>query len=115
MTDLIMPRNADQSQAQSQEQVKHLSAMFYKKTKVSTEMERESALGGAKTGCETGGASTFDQAQQHMADIQDFIDFHESDSDEEVEMAEEQMEHESEASSISEQSDSDDENQIMES
>ena len=110
MTDLIMSTgNAVQPQAQSHEQVKHLSAMFYKRTKVSLELQRESADDGEKTGCETGGASTADQAHQHMSDINDFINFQEDDSDDEAE----QMEF-SEASSISECSDSEDDNQITE-
>ena len=90
--------------------------MFYKQTKVSLELQRDSADDGEKTGCETGGASTHDQAQQHMDDIQDFIDFQEDDSDEEYDIAnaEEQMDAVSEASSISECSDSEDDNQIKE-
>jgi hypothetical protein len=36
-------------------------------------MSKDEADDGERTGCETGGASTADQAQQHMSDINDFI------------------------------------------
>ena len=96
--------------------------MFYKKNKVSIEFEQEGADDGQKTGCETGGASTNDQAQQHMADIRDFIDFQEDDSEDEdlITEAKDEMNMKTksdsdEASNFSEISvDSEVDNQIME-
>ena len=65
--------------------------MFYKKTKISQEVWKESMEDGEKTGCETGGASAHDQAQQHMADIKDFLDFEDDDSEDYANFTEEEQ------------------------
>ena len=69
-------------QAQSHEQINHYSAMFYKKIQISDEIANDEKHAGAKTGCETGSSES--EAQKHMNDIQEFINFNESDSDDDT-------------------------------
>ena len=108
MTDFIQSTHAEQSYAQSCE-LQHLSAVFYKKTKVSDIISKGDVDDGQRTGASTAGAEAHEQAQQHMAEIGDFMDFHEDDTDEENEIQEEG--NESEASSISDNSDFEDEDE----
>ena len=91
-----------------------MSAMFYKKTKISQEVWKESMEDGEKTGCETGGASAQDQSQQHMADIRDFIDFEDDDSEDDADMDKEEKIESDVSSATSEWSDSEDEGHIKE-
>ena len=74
--------HAEQSYAQSCE-LQHLSAVFFKKTKVSDIISKEEVEDGQRTGASTAGAEAHDQAQKHMDEIGDFMDFQEDDTDEE--------------------------------
>ena len=85
-----------------------MSAVFYKKTKVSDIITKESTEDGQLTGTSTAGYdAAIEQAQKHMDEIGEFMDFHEYDSDDENQSEEDDF---SDASSISDKSDfSDDE------
>tara|TARA_B110000285_G_C14594436_1_gene367815 strand:+ start:244 stop:429 length:186 start_codon:yes stop_codon:yes gene_type:complete len=58
-----------------------LSEIFYKKTKGSDIISKDDVEDGDRTGASTTGAEAQDQAQKHMDEICDFMDFHEDDSD----------------------------------